>query len=132
MLKKLFHNEVISYLIFGILTTLVNLLVFEACFKFGLQVLVANIIAWLISVLFAFVTNARYVFRSTYKAWTVFLRELWRFMASRLFTLAVETLILYFCLTLWQWPSLPVKLFAQVFVIVLNYVLSKCFIFIHK
>lgn len=131
LIKKLFHNEIISYLIFGILTTLVNILLFELCCH-SMPYLIANVIAWFFSVLFAFVTNKKFVFRSHTNRISQYWLEAIKFFASRIVTLIIESLLLFGFIQLMHWNETIVKLLAQVIVIVLNYVLSKLIVFVKR
>ena len=131
LIKKLFHNEIISYLIFGILTTLVNILLFELC-CYSMPYLIANVIAWFFSVLFAFVTNKKFVFRSHTNRISQYWLEAIKFFASRIVTLIIESLLLFGFIQLMHWNETIVKLLAQVIVIVLNYVLSKLIVFVKR
>ncbi len=127
------HKEVLLYLFFGGLTTLVSVGSF-ALFAEGLHVhvLIANVFSWILAVLFAYVTNRTWVFSEKADTRAGILRETAAFFAGRLATLGVEELILLVFITWLGLPSVPVKLAAQVSVIVLNYVVSKFFVFRKK
>ena len=128
LLRK--HRELISYVFWGVMTTAVNYVTYLLLTK-GLHVyyLTSNIIAWAVSVLFAYFTNKLFVFRSTDWAWRVALRELWQMVASRLFSGALELGILWLFVDALRLPDAPVKLLANVVVVVVNYVLSKWVVF---
>lgn len=121
------HKEILLYLFFGAVTTAVSILSFALFEWAGLDVLVANVLSWIISVLVAFITNTLWVFESTLKEKV--LQKALRFYAARLFTLAVEELLLLVFIKLLGFNSLVVKTVAQVVIIVLNYLLSKLFVF---
>lgn len=141
IIVKLISKEVFSYLFFGVLTTVVNLIVFKI-FKDRMNVLVANVIAWVAAVVFAFVTNKLFVFES--KSWKpkVFVKEIVSFGGARLITLGIEELGLFVminCLHLERTLALPfvsgemvIKGIIAVVVVVLNYVFSKLIIFKKK
>jgi putative flippase GtrA len=146
MNKKLVW-EIIRYLIFGVLTTLVNFAVyFAALALFGDEsYLVSNIIAWVFAVAFAYVTNKLWVFESKSWAWPHVRKELAGFVSARLFSLAVEEAGLWLmigALAFGAWsvpiPGHPVggdvvaKFIMQVVVVLLNYVFSKLIIFRRK
>lgn len=130
------HKEVILYLIFGVLTTLVNLLVkyallftvLEASNAFELQV--AVVISWIIAVLFAYFTNRKFVFESKN---INKIKEFISFVIARITTLLLEMFIMWFFITFLKLDSdLYVLIFtaiSQVLVIVGNYILSKIFVF---
>ena len=96
---------------------------------FGLNVLIANVFSWILAVLFAYLTNARWVFKARPESAGEHLRLLLRFYAGRLATLGVEELLLWIFITRLGLPDMPVKIAAQVVVIVLNYVVSKLLVF---
>ena len=120
----LLNREVMTYLVFGVLTTALNYAVY-----FGLrQVIswpVANVIAWLVAVEFAFVTNRAIVFRSK----GAYFKEMIQFYLSRLTTLGLESLVLFLMFDLAGAPEWFTKLFANVLVVIGNYVLSKWIVF---
>ena len=134
MIKK--YREVIVYLIVGVLTTVVSLItkwgllftVLDAENAFELQVSI--IISWIISVLFAYVTNRIFVFCSKNKK---ILKEMISFFGARVLTLVMEMVIMWFFVTLLKLNTniwvLVWTIVTQVLVIVLNYVFSKIFVF---
>ena len=122
--------EMLLNILFGILTTVVNIL------SFGLlrdvlqwQLLTANTLAWVLSVAFAFLTNKVFVFRSKSFAAKLVLRELVSFVGARLFSLAVDTAGMWLLVDVLTWNDWLAKVLMNVIVIVLNYVFSKLFIF---
>lgn len=124
------HRELVSYVFWGVMTTLVNYAAYFLLTRgLGVYYLTANVIAWAVSVLFAYFTNKLFVFRSTDWAWRVALRELWQMVASRLFSGALELGILWLFVDALHLPDAPVKLLANVVVVVVNYVLSKWVVF---
>ena len=141
------HREIVSYVFWGVMTTAVNYVTY-LLLTGGLHVyyLASNVIAWAVSVLFAYFVNKLFVFESRDWAWRVALRELWQMTASRLFTLALEMGILWFFVDLLRCGQLTVplpggallhgdavvKLGANVVVVIVNYVLSKFIIFKKK
>lgn len=131
LLRK--HRELVSYVFWGVMTTIVNYVVYFLLTE-GLQVyyLTGNVIAWAISVLFAYFVNKLYVFQSRDWAWRVALRELWQMVASRLFSLGLEMGILWLFVDVLLFPHGAVKLISNVVVVVVNYVLSKFIIFRKK
>lgn len=128
LLRK--YRELISYVFWGVMTTVVNYASYFLLTE-GLQIyyLTANVIAWAVSVLFAYFVNKLFVFQSKSWALRVALRELWQMVASRLFTLGLETAILWLFVDRLFCPHAVVKLLANVVVVIVNYVLSKFFIF---
>lgn len=127
------HRELVSYVFWGVMTTAVNYTAYFLLRNVLLVPLVAgNVTAWAVSVLFAYFVNKLFVFRSKDWAWRVALRELWQMAASRLFTLGLETGILWLFVKKLLLNEFIVKLGANVVVVVANYVLSKFIIFKKK
>lgn len=123
-------REVISYLVFGGLTTLVNIVVYAICtMVLGWAVLASNILAWILSVLFAYVTNRAFVFHSGRKSAAGLLGEAAGFFAGRLATGAFDTLFMIVAVDMLHLPNLVMKVASNVVVIILNYVISKLLVF---
>ena len=112
------YKEVLMYLLFGGLTTLVSVGVF-ALFEshFGLNEHISNVISWLTAVLFAFVTNRIWVFPTKTKGFAAFIFQMAKFYGGRLFTLGVEELMLFVFVTKLQINAVLIKLIAQVVVV---------------
>ena len=124
------HKAVLLYLFFGGLTTVISIAVFWLFRRpFGLNELIANVISWVIAVLFAFFTNRVWVFRAPTKTAGEFFRQMGSFFGGRVVTLLIEEALLAVFITWLGFPDMPVKIAAQVIVIVLNYVISKLFVF---
>ena len=123
------YREVLTYLVFGVLTTVVNILSFYILRKFGVEVYYSNIIAWILSVVFAFVTNKLFVFESKDKSKKESLKELFNFFGFRLLSLGIDTLALYLLLNVVNAGEMIAKIISNVVVIILNYVFSKLFVF---
>lgn len=131
-LKKLYqkNEEIINYLVFGGLTTLVNVVVFFVFNSLlGVQYLIANAISIVLSILFAFFTNKKYVFKSetlTAQAW---LKEFLLFCSFRLISAGFDMLSMWILVGGLELDSNLAKLATQFIVVVLNYFFSKWFIF---
>jgi putative flippase GtrA len=121
------HKSVLLYLLFGGLTTVVSIGTY-ALFLPVLSPLIANIFSWVAAVTFAYVTNRTWVFASKEKGLAI-IQEAFAFYGGRVFTLGLEEVVLYVFITLLFFPPLTVKVFAQVIVLILNYVISKLFVF---
>ena len=126
------YEELINYLIIGILTTVVSLATYylltltilDANNKVYLQI--ANIISWLASVTFAYFTNRKYVFKVKNKS---NIKECLNFYISRISTLLIDMIIMYIFVSILKIDNKIVKLVAQVVIIILNYILSKFIVF---
>ena len=125
--------EVLSYLIFGVLTTVVNYMVYLPVYNLlGLSAALSNAIAWVVAVAFAYLTNKPFVFKSyDWSAKTV-IPELTKFVGCRVASGAAETLILLVTVDLLHWNGNIWKLITSVLVVVMNYVASKLVVFKKK
>lgn len=124
------YNSVLSYLFFGFCTTAVNVAVYAFCEKtVNLPVAVSTVIAWVVAVSFAFVTNKAFVFRS--KSWskTVAVREAISFFLCRVATGVFDLFFMIVTVDLLDWSGSAMKLLSNMVVIVLNYIASKFVIF---
>lgn len=136
-LKK--HRSLISYVVFGGLTTLVNIAVYGVCTWLGMAIGWANVVAWLMSVAFAYYTNRRWVFESKVHGLQEIMREIGTFVVCRLGTGLMDQAIMMIggewlgpkiipAAQFYIW-SMGLKIASNVLVIVLNYVFSKRVIF---
>ena len=128
LIKK--HYDVLAYLFFGVLTTVVNYLVYLPCYNLlHLSAAVSNVLAWAVAVGFAYVTNKPFVFHSyDWSAKTV-IPELGKFVGSRIASGGIETLIIFVTVDCLLWNGNVMKLVTSVLVVILNYVASKLLVF---
>ena len=127
------HWDIISYLFFGVCTTIVNYIIYLPCYNLlGISATVSNMIAWVVAVAFAYLTNKPFVFRShDWSAKTV-VPELTKFIGCRIGSGAAETVILLVAVDLLGWNGNIWKLVTQVMVVILNYIGSKLLVFREK
>ena len=137
-IKAFFDNEILSYLFFGGATTLVSILSRLAVYHISRQEILATAVANIIGILFAFVTNDTIVFKQERRNWS---RRLIKFFLTRLSTLGLDVLLTYIFVT--SYPNIIGQfveqnidrvntietILAQVLIIILNYILSKIYIF---
>ena len=125
--------DILSYLFFGVLTTVVNYLIYLPVYNLcGFSAAVSNMIAWVGAVIFAFLTNKPFVFRShDWSAKTV-VPELTKFVSCRIASGVLETVILFLTVDCMNWNGNIWKLVTQVLVIIINYVGSKLLVFRKK
>ena len=124
------YKEILLYLFFGGLTMIVSIVSYAICnLVFGIDVLVANIISWLLAVMFSFYTNRIWVFQASTNSISGFLKQMVSFYSGRVVTLIIEEIILFIFITYLQYNSMVVKIIAQVVVVILNYVISKLWVF---
>ena len=131
-MKKLLgkYKDILLYLIFGVLTTIVNWLIYYPCLNlFGWSAGVSNVLAWVIAVAFAFLTNKPFVFKSHDWTWKTVGPELSKFVGCRIGSGVLETVILLLCVDILGWNGNVWKLVTAVLVIVLNYIGSKFLVF---
>ena len=149
-IKELYekHRELIVYFVFGVLTTAVNLITFytlESLFGTENSYLYNNVIAWVVAVAFAYVTNKLVVFESKSWAPSVVLKEAAEFVGARLFSLGVEEAGLWLFVELLSFGAVSIKILGfnltggfiakvilAVIVVILNYFFSKFIIFKNK
>ena len=124
------HYDILAYLFFGVLTTVVNYVIYLPCYNLlQLSAAVSNAIAWVAAVAFAYVTNKPFVFRShDWSAKTV-VPELTKFVGSRVASGALETAIIFVTVDLMLWNGNVMKLVTSVLVVILNYFGSKLLVF---
>lgn len=134
--------DVITYLVFGVLTTVVNYLVYYPVYNlmlmkaaedmtkpFPMAATISNAIAWVVAVAFAYLTNKPFVFKShDWSAKTV-IPELTKFVSCRVASGVMETVILFLTVDLLHWNGNVWKLLTSVLVVVLNYFGSKLLVF---
>ena len=129
------YKEIISYLIVGVLTTVVSLGVYYACVltflnpENALQLQIANIISWVAAVTFAYFTNRKFVFESKNPD---MLKEASAFVGARVATLLMDMVCMFVMVTCMGLSDKIAKLMVQIIVIVANYVFSKIFVFRKK
>lgn len=143
-LKRLLTGEAVKYMAFGVITTAVNFVVYFAVTAVlgDDMYLAANVVAWMVAVAFAYITNKLWVFESRSWKRNIVLKELGTFVSARLFSLGVEELGLFVALDIMNIDSWALdiaglsigggtlaKLSLQILIIVLNYIFSKLVIF---
>lgn len=124
------YKETILYLVFGVLSTIVNIvtyLFFTRIIK--LDVLVANSIAWLVAVLFAYITNKFFVFESKETNFKFLIKEFTSFASCRILSGVTEMGLMYVMIDLMAINDFIVKITTNVVVVVLNFIFSKLIIF---
>lgn len=144
LLRK--HREILLYVVFGALTTLVNYIVYFACKAVGLTYSPSTVVAWVLAVTFAYCTNRIWVFKSKSRGAKRIFKEMGLFVAARLFSLILELGIMFVGMSLLhaglfvieglgrEWPvgEFITKTVAQVIIVISNYFFSKLIIFKKK
>ena len=138
IIKAFFDNEILSYLFFGAATTLVSILSRLVIYHISHQEILATVLANIIGILFAFITNDTIVFKQKRRNWPT---RLAKFFLARLSTLGLDVLLTYIFVT--SFPDIIGQfvndqldqvnaietLIAQVLIIILNYIFSKVYVF---
>ncbi len=127
------YSDAIPYLVFGVLTTVVNYLVYIPVYNLAeLSATVSNMVAWVAAVAFAFLTNKPFVFKSHDWSWKVVGPELAKFVGCRIGSGLAETAIIFLAVDLLQGNGNLWKLLTSVLVVILNYFGSKLLVFRKK
>lgn len=126
---KVMNREVISYLIFGVLTTLVNWVVYAAMVKVHIDYRIATAAAWAVSVLFAFIVNKIFVFQSYNLRPAFVMKEITSFVACRAVSGVMEMVFMIVMVSWIHMDEYISKIAVSVIVVIVNYVFSKLFIF---
>lgn len=125
------YKQVILYLFFGGLSFLLSMITYYI-FTLCCNVLVANILSWVIVVAFSYITNEKFVFTGDKDSRKITFRKISQFYMGRLFTLGIEEIILYLFILVLGLNDILIKIIAQMVVIILNYIISKFVIFKKK
>ena len=134
-IKKLIteHWNVLIYLFFGALTTLVNFLVYFPLYNWvQWPAVMSNAVAWVAAVAFAFLTNKPFVFQSYDWSLHVLLPELSKFVTCRLVSGLLETAVIWLCVDILKWNGNLLKIIVSILVVILNYIFSKWIVFTRK
>ncbi len=120
------HEEIINYVIAGALTTLVSILSYYLLRFIIPYYYVNTTLSWILAVSFAFIVNKKYVFKSKENN---ILEEFIKFIGSRITTLLLEILLMFILVSLLKVNDMIAKLMLQVVILILNYILSKLYVF---
>lgn len=124
------YKEVIFYIFFGVLTTVVNYVTyFIFTREFNANFLLSNIVAWLFSVIFAYITNKIWVFHSNKRNIIDLIKEVSLFISARIFSGILDTVLLFLFYNYLGINDFVVKIFNGILVVILNYFFSKLVIF---
>ncbi len=135
--RKLYnkYEEIINYLIVGVLTTIVSLAIYYGLVltilnpNNAIELQIANIVSWIGAVAFAFITNRKYVFKSKNKN---IKKEAVSFVSSRILTLLMDMGVMFLTVTIFKMNDKIAKLISQVIITIANYIFSKLFVFKNK
>lgn len=128
MMKK--YRSFIAYAVFGVFTTIVNIVTYNVCYSIlGISNTLSNVAAWILAVTFAYLTNKAWVFGSKSWKWEVLKKEVPAFISCRLATGVLDIVIMFICVDIMNLPAMLMKIISNVLVIILNYIFSKLVIF---
>ena len=123
------YKALILYGIFGVTTTIINVVSYALLLFIGINVQIAVVVSWLLAVIVAYLTNRVWVFNSGAVTKLELLREFISFMLARLATLVVEMVIIWFGVQLLNQDPIVWKIIDNIVVIILNYIISKLIVF---
>ncbi len=123
------ENQLILYIVFGVLTTLINIAVFKVSLMIGFNYTVSNLIAFVIAIIFAYLTNRKLVFNSLANTSYEYATEFFKFVLSRSIVLAFEIIGLYILIEFLNINIMMSKIVMTIVTVILNFLLSKLFIF---
>lgn len=124
------YYDILAYLFFGVLTTVVNYIVYLPCYNLlHISAAASNVTAWSAAVVFAYLTNKPFVFKSHDWSSKTVVPELTKFVGSRILSGALETVFIFVTVDLLLWNGNIMKLITSVLVVILNYIASKLLVF---
>ncbi len=127
------YKDIIPYLFFGVCTTVVNIIVYWLlAHPMHIPTMVSTVVAWFVAVLFAYVTNRKWVFNSSVTTAYDIGKEMVSFFACRIATGIVDWACMFIFVDLMHLNDVVIKFIANVIVILLNYIASKMIIFKKK
>lgn len=131
-LKKIFmkDQEIFKYILFGVLTTVVNIAVFflfDTVLNFSY--IIANAISIIAAILFAFFTNKKYVFKAKSQSWKLAFKEFYLFVGLRSVSGLFDMLSMWMLVDFMNLETNLSKILTQFIIVVLNYIFSKLYIF---
>jgi len=131
MIKFIHKNKkVILYLLFGVMTTAINIIAYNLCYYcFNISNNISNIVAWILSVLFAYITNKKWVFESQIFNFRIVVKELFSFLGCRFITGLLDIVIMYISVDILKLTPWIFKIISNLIVIILNYIVSKLIVF---
>lgn len=124
------YKQTILYLIFGVLSTIVNIVTYVVCTRnLNIEFLISNWIAWIVAVLFAYITNKFFVFESKKTNIKFLIKEFSSFVSCRILSGITEMILMYIMISLMSLNDFIVKIITNIVVVILNFIFSKLIIF---
>ena len=130
VIKKIINKEAILYIVFGVLTTIINLISYYFFSNIiTINYLISNTIAWIISVIFAYMTNKLYVFNSKSIRIDIIIKDFTKYINCRLASGIIGMILLFLLVDMLAVNDIISKLVIGVIVVILNFIFSKLFVF---
>lgn len=127
------HKSTVLYLIFGVCSTVLNMIVYYLCYDIiGINNIVSTALAWIMAIVFAFITNKQLVFGSVSWDFKTLQKEVVKFTGCRVVTGLLDIVFMYITVDLFRMNALIMKFISNIIVVVLNYIASKLIIFTNK
>lgn len=128
MLEK--YKSILMYLFFGICTTVINIVTYWMFYiSLDFPNVLSTIFSWIISVLFAYITNKLWVFESRSFGKKVLVREIATFFGARFISGIIDLAVMFLFVDMLLFPAMIIKFISNIFVVIFNYVASKVVIF---
>ena len=127
--KKPLTHEVILYIFFGVLTTIIGFASYVLFLSIGFGVVAANTLSHLLAVLFAYITNKIWVFKKVDFSVGAILKEFSKFVSGRFVVYVVDTVLLVFLVEVLRYDPIISRIFLSFVVVALNYLISKMIVF---
>jgi putative flippase GtrA len=134
MFKSLYHKykEMILFVVFGVFTTLVNVVAYFISSRLcHFNVMTSTILAWSLAVMFAYVTNRKYVFKSENTSIKSVTMEFGAFISSRLLTGLLDLALMYIFVKVLGQNDVMIKIISNIIIVISNYLLSRLMVFRH-
>lgn len=129
MLKKIVNRETVLYGIFGVLTSLLNIVLFKVLLMFSVEYKIANFFTLIVVKLAAYICNKNFVFQSRTGSWIELIKEFGRFVVARGATMLIDYFGLIVLVEICSFDKMISKVFVTVLVIVINYFVGKKHVF---
>lgn len=129
IMDKYVNRETILYAIFGVATSVENVVLFKLLLMTEMEYKIANLITLIVVKITAYICNKNFVFKSKCPNMKELLKEIWRFIIARGATMLIDYFGLIIMVDFIDLPKIPSKIFITVFVIVINYVIGKKHVF---
>lgn len=127
------YKETIYYLVFGVLSTIVNIAVYILCTRtLNIDFIISNWIAWIAAVIFAYITNKFWVFESKKIQIKFLIKEFLSFVSCRIVSGIIEMFLMYVMISILSINDFVVKITTNIVVVILNFIFSKLIIFKEK